>query len=94
MDIKSNKNSVYISVTDNGIGEDISKLKKYLDGDVDGDSQEHTSIGLRNINERIHLLFGSDYGLTFEHTDVMKVIIHIPEIREEVKHEEKMHVDC
>lgn len=94
VDIKSNKNSVYISVTDNGIGEDISKLKKYLDGDVDGDSQEHTSIGLRNINERIHLLFGSDYGLTFEHTDVMKVIIHIPEIREEVKHEEKMHVDC
>ena len=85
IEAQEDETSLYVSVIDNGIGADVSELNKYLYIDMDESTEEHTSIGLRNINERIHLLFGMEYGLTFEHTDVMKVIVHIPKIREGVK---------
>lgn len=81
IEAQEDETSLYVSVIDNGIGADVSELNKYLYIDMDESTEEHTSIGLRNINERIHLLFGMEYGLTFEHTDVMKVIVHIPKIR-------------
>lgn len=73
---------VSISVIDNGTGADIQKLKDYLNEDDKRDSREHTSIGLRNINERIHLLFGDNYGISFQSADVMRVTVCIPIIRE------------
>lgn len=73
---------VSISVIDNGTGADIQKLKEYLNEDDKRDSREHTSIGLRNINERIHLLFGDNYGISFQSADVMRVTVCIPIIRE------------
>lgn len=78
---------IQISVTDNGTGADIDKLKDYLNTDDKRDSRAHTSIGLWNINERIHLLFGGKYGISFQAADVMRVNVCIPMIREGEKDE-------
>ncbi len=42
---------------------------------------------LWNINERIHLLFGGKYGISFQAADVMRVNVCIPMIREGEKDE-------
>lgn len=78
---------IQISVIDNGTGADIDKLKDYLNTDDKRDSRAHTSIGLWNINERIHLLFGGKYGISFQAADVMRVNLCIPMIREGEKDE-------
>lgn len=75
--------SVFISVIDNGIGADVKKLEEYLKKEDIQDLQNHTSIGLRNINERIHFLCGEKYGIAFSCTDVMRVSLHLPFIRED-----------
>ena len=58
--------SVFISVSDNGTGADPQKLEAYLREESVQDRQDHTSIGLRNINERIRFLCGEEYGLAVE----------------------------
>lgn len=75
--------SVFISVSDNGTGADPQKLEAYLREESVQDRQDHTSIGLRNINERIRFLCGEEYGLAFSCEAGLKVTIHLPLIIEE-----------
>ena len=70
---------IQIEVCDNGVGMDyyqLGQLRKIMREDV-GD-QEH--IGVRNVNQRIHLLYGSQYGIHVESElrKGTKVIITIP----------------
>lgn len=47
--------------------EDIQRVQDILDAKiaVDGVGKgSHTSLGIRNVNERIKLLYGEEYGLT------------------------------
>jgi len=47
--------------------EDEERIKKILDGEEDaaaGTGNRHTSMGIRNVNERLHLIYGDTYGLT------------------------------
>lgn len=74
------ENEIYVRVIDNGIGMDSSKQEKYLCEEV-GNQKKHTSIGLYNINERIHFLFGKEYGLSFSSVKETEVVLHIPCIR-------------
>lgn len=83
IEVQPEKEAVFISVIDNGTGADVEKLKAYLKEETAQDLQNHTSIGLRNINERIHFLCGEKYGITFSCTDVMKVTLYLPLIRED-----------
>ena len=59
------KADLVISVTDDGVGMDDSEIahvferKKHSKTDM-------TGVGVRNIDERIKLLYGSGYGLSFE----------------------------
>jgi two-component system sensor histidine kinase YesM len=53
--------SIEISISDNGIGSDISELNSLLSGEADNTK----SYGIRNVHERIQNTFGEDYGLTF-----------------------------
>lgn len=84
---------VWISVIDNGTGTDIQKLEEYLKESDGEDCQKHTSIGLRNISERIHMLFGEQYGVDFQFSDVMRVTVRIPVIREGDNDETILHAD-
>ena len=43
--------------------ETLTALKQHI---ADHDPSDTKSIGLYNINQRIHLLYGEEYGLTLE----------------------------
>ena len=56
-----------LSISDNGIGCDADKLNRYLNGDTDVFASE--KIGIKNVNERIKLKFGKEYGLSYKNKD-------------------------
>ena len=50
-------NDILISVTDNGVGMDEEKAASII-------TQHSKGYGMRNVNERIHLFYGENYGLS------------------------------
>lgn len=68
---KIEKGNLYIWVKDNGVGMETEKLKNIKARLLEstGRSQEDTeagSIGIYNVNNRIKLTYGADYGLNIE----------------------------
>jgi two-component system sensor histidine kinase YesM len=67
--LKENDN-VILQVTNTGKEmtiEDIDKVGDILDGKVGSITEEkgkHVSLGIRNVNERIKLIYGEEFGLT------------------------------
>ena len=54
-------------ISDDGIGMDSEKLSELNSADIqDPDSSSGSHYGLKNIDHRIRLLYGNDYGLSFE----------------------------
>ncbi|HBG84901.1 MAG TPA: sensor histidine kinase, partial [Erysipelotrichaceae bacterium] len=51
--------NVYIMVEDNGVGMDQETINTML-------SQNSKGYGMRNVNQRIKLLYGEEYGLHIE----------------------------
>lgn len=76
-----------IQVTDNGAGMDKSRLEQVicnLDEKTDGDLY---NIGLKNVHQRIRLLFGESYGLEIrsEHAKGTSVLLTLPaQMKEEM----------
>ncbi len=73
------ENSLYIDVTDNGMG----IPEEEIDGLLKRDSKHRgkgSGIGLKNVHERIQLYFGENYGLTIlSEADVGTTVrIHLP----------------
>lgn len=54
---------IYLEVEDNGVGMDSQKMERINQCFQDPDPEEHHFFGLRNVNERIRLAFGKEYGL-------------------------------
>ena len=76
---------IIMTVEDNGVGmteEQVADLFK-------NDGTDRHGIGVKNVNDRIKIYFGDKYGISVEsELDVgTRVIIRIPKITEEVKHE-------
>lgn len=78
--------SVYLEVRNTGkklSDEEKARMQAILDGD---DSQipkhqgRHTSIGIQNVNKRVKLVYGEEYGLTIEQNEepVTITTIHLP----------------
>jgi two-component system, sensor histidine kinase YesM len=62
---KTADNLLIVKITDNGNGMNADQLKE-LNNRINSASLDSTSsIGLYNINQRIKLLYGSEYGITF-----------------------------
>jgi two-component system sensor histidine kinase YesM len=59
-----NDNTLYIDVTDNGIGIEQEKLEKLQADLLSGEEPVKGHIGLVNVNRRIKLHYGSSFGLT------------------------------
>ena len=63
---KDGEKSIYLIVEDNGVGIEEEKLnwlnKQLIDGHVDS----NTGYGIYNVNERIRLSYGKDYGLIIQ----------------------------
>lgn len=70
---------IYIDVIDNGAGMPEEQVK-YLLTDRNYERKRGSGIGLRNVDQRIKLYFGQNYGLHIEsEPDVgTKVTIHLP----------------
>lgn len=72
--------SVIIYVEDNGVFIDQKKLEHMNKMLEETENQQNKSIGLSNVNSRINLAFGKEYGLSFESLPIkgLRVIIKIP----------------
>lgn len=76
-------NNVILLVEDNGCGMSDKKLmeiRKRIEQKSDDLETSQESIGLININQRIQLLYGNDYGLNVEKLSNrgIRIIINIP----------------
>jgi two-component system sensor histidine kinase YesM len=62
--VKESENDIEILIIDDGIGMDESKLSHIFDSDY---IKENSSggVGVDNVNSRIKLYFGAEYGLSF-----------------------------
>lgn len=74
---------LYYEVSDNGIGIEPEKLEELRTSteNIDNNSSEH--IGLKNINQRIKLIFGEEYGITIDSAvnEGTSVMISMPIIK-------------
>ena len=70
-----------IHVSDNGNGMSEEKLIEIRESLNDESKLDRSNIGLSNVNQRIKLLYGDEYGITINSTENegTKVIIELPE---------------
>lgn len=84
LNVKKQDEQLLIKVSDNGMGmskERLHRIKQSLQNhvqNIDG------SIGLANVNQRIHLFYGGDYGIQVnsQEGEGTQVEIHLPVKRE------------
>jgi len=74
---------IFISVEDNGIGMDTGEINEQLRRNDRDYVEKGDSIGLHNINARIKLLFGEEYGVYVDGAvgAGVKVTVRIPHIK-------------
>jgi two-component system sensor histidine kinase YesM len=60
------KKQLWITITDNGCGMDAQELTRVTQRLNDFDDLDRTHIGICNVNQRIKLQYGGDYGVTIE----------------------------
>lgn len=72
------EDELYLSVSDNGLGMTPEMIERLLKGDVS--SKKGSGIGIKNVNERISVYFGMEYGLRIDSTpdEGTTIIIHLP----------------
>lgn len=71
------KNTI-ITISDNGVGMDsdtLYKLNRRLQDNAYNDEKSH--IGLANVNQRIKIIFGDDYGITVESQEGVGTDVYI-----------------
>lgn len=88
---------IEISVIDNGIGMEDYNLKKLMDNiNNDEDGTEYYKIGMGNVNKRIKLIFGSEYGLNISSKkgEGTVVKIRIPAITKEEMGKNVQSINC
>jgi len=73
--------SLYFKITDNGLGMSEDMVETLLSKDF-VPSKKGSGIGVKNVNERIKLYFGSEYGLKVESEpdEGTKITIHLPAV--------------
>jgi len=87
--LETTASQVFISIKDNGVGmapEDVlrinEKLEKVKVSYISDEKRTRGGIALRNVAQRIKLLFGEEYGLQLYSTPGVgtEVVIHLPKI--------------
>jgi two-component system, sensor histidine kinase YesM len=74
--------NLIVRVEDNGVGIPSKHLKKMIDGCDNREEPEQNSIGIRNVQKRIKMLFGDEYGIEIrsELGEGSVVIMILPEL--------------
>lgn len=68
--IYHDEKNIYLEIINSGkpmSQEDVERIQQILNADpsqIKKGKGQHTSLGIRNVNERIRLIYGEDYGLT------------------------------
>lgn len=62
---KKKNNQLYFSVTDNGMGISPAKIQEINEMLLKKKSSDNMGYGVFNVNERIRLVFGDEYGVVF-----------------------------
>lgn len=73
---------LYLRVRDNGLGMTKEQVENLFKDNGHVPSRRGSGIGVRNVNERVHLYFGDAYGLRIESEpdEGTDVIIHLPAV--------------
>lgn len=77
----TSREDLYISVKDNGPGMTKEMVEKLLSGQVTSTSKG-SGIGVANVDERVRLYFGREYGLQIhsEPDEGTEMVIHLPKV--------------
>ncbi len=83
--VKRDGDDLYMSVEDNGLGMSEEQVGKMLKDTGHVPSKRGSGIGVKNVNERLLLYFGKEYGLTIESEpdEGTKVTAHLKAVRYE-----------
>ena len=78
--ISAEESDLFITISDNGAGMDEETLNALREKILHHDPEDTKSIGLYNINQRIHLYYGEDYYMSIDSTvsDVTIVTLKLP----------------
>lgn len=73
---------LYITIRDNGLGMTREQVENLLTDSAHVSSKRGSGIGVKNVNERIRLYFGKDYGLLIESEpdEGTMIQIHLPAV--------------
>lgn len=73
---------LYFEVSDNGLGMTEEQVERLFSSSTHVASNRGSGIGVKNVNERIKLYFGEQYGLTIdsEPDEGTRVRIHLPAV--------------
>lgn len=79
---------LYIQVEDDGVGMTEEAISHILKEDYSMKKRGHTSIGMVNVNRRIQMIYGQDYGLLIQSVlgAGTKMTVHIPASAKEPDH--------
>lgn len=82
---KTGKDILVIKIEDDGIGmtpERVEALNRYINSEEKADDENRQSIGIRNVNQRIKLACGNEYGITIDSVQYQgsSVMIRLPMI--------------
>lgn len=84
IDVIEDSGKILFVVTDNGVGMEPEKCSQILDGSYRNQESDGSGVGIRNVNERIKLYFGNEYGIKIESEPGKgtKVYVQIPLVEE------------
>ena len=73
---------LYFRVSDNGLGMTEEQVERLFSDSTHVASNRGSGIGVKNVNERIKLYFGEQYGLSIdsEPDEGTRVLIHLPAV--------------
>lgn len=66
------ENNFCLEIADNGLGFEKTAISRQVK------EEKHLSIGIKNIEDRIHYLYGQGYGLEIRRDDRTRVILKLP----------------
>lgn len=92
LEVRSEARYIYLDIINTGQGmspEETQRISKILNGTYEPSATEknkHTSIGIRNVNRRIQLVYGEEYGLSITGLEDGRILsrVTIPYEQEEI----------
>ncbi len=80
--------SIYISVWDDGAGIPRERLEEMNQGLSRGERRSKGGYGIYNVNERLRLYYGSEFGITYESVEgeFTRAVLRIPVSWQEEEH--------